>query len=609
MPKFSIIIPVCGQPEITRECLNRLVDYSADYELIIVDNQGDFIPDVSCKIIRNDHNLGFPKAINQGLEVATGEIIILLNNDVLVTPNWLEFFEYHLKNADIVGPKTNQISGPQKIEGEIKNDFDVINNLANSLHEKNEGQFRAYHRIVFFCVALKKSVIEKIGLLDEQFTPGNFEDDDYCLRAVQAGFRLVIAEDVFVYHYGSMTHKSLNLDKEKLIASNVSKFQLKWPEAIYKELQTQAIRNFSNNLLNPNSPLSLVMIVKNEEKGLERAILSCQGLISNIVIAIDNNTTDNTEAVAKKYANVIKHFDFKDDYSAARNFAQEGVNTPWTLFLDGHEFVKNAPYLFEALKKDCDGLLCTIEMENNSQFRNPRIFKSTVRFKGAIHEQQQCDKIALYPQFIVKHDRTNGQNPEAIQEREEQRNRQMPEIMGKMLSENPKDTLASFHLFLHYAGRNEIRQAKQYAKKFLRHSVSSSERWLVYFDLSLAYIMKRRYLKAYLNATAAEREIPNRWEIKKIIGIILFYQKNYIRALDYFVNSLSPNSQDYAFKPWDIDSTQTWNYIGECFFNISEFWKAEQSFNRAAELATDNGFKITLHERATLMHDIAVEKK
>lgn len=608
MPKFSIIIPIYGQEQMTRECLEKIAAYTNNFEIIAVINGGNFSMDLAGKIIRNKENLGFPKAVNQGIKAATGDIIIILNNDVFVTPFWADHLAAHLQKVDLVGPMTNNISGPQKLEDKKFFDEPERKNYARKLHLKNRGKLSPTHRLVFFCVAFKKEVIDRVGLLDEQFTPGNFEDDDFCLRAVESGFKLAYAEDVFVQHLGSVTHKALNLDHEKLIETNRAKFQQKWPEAKYNELTTQAVRNFSEKVLNPASPLSLVMIVKNEEKGLERAIMSCRGLVSNIVIAIDNSSSDSTEKIAKKYANVIKHFDFKDDYSAARNFAQEGVQTPWTIFLDGHEFVKQAPGLFEMLKRDCDGLLTTVEMENGSTFRNPRIFKSSVRFKGKIHEQQQCTKLNLYDKFVVKHDREHGQDSKAAKEREEQRNRQMPELMGAQLKENIKDTRASFHLFLHYAGRQETRLAKKYAKIFLKYSTETSQRWLVYFNLALSHLARGHFFRAYINITAANREIPNRWENAKLIGMILVGKKDYKRALDYLVNSLSENKTNDHFKPWTRNLDQTWNLIGECFFNTGQYWQASQSFKQAVKYAEEPMFKILLNSRAELMEKMAASK-
>ena len=61
------------------------------------------------------------------------------------------------------------------------------------------------NRLVGFCLLIKREVIDAIGLLDERFGIGCFEDDDYCLRAIAAGYRAVIAGDAFVHHYGGRT--------------------------------------------------------------------------------------------------------------------------------------------------------------------------------------------------------------------------------------------------------------------------------------------------------------------------------------------------------------------------------------------------------------------
>lgn len=244
MPKFSIIIPVCNQHELTRQCVESIKKNSSDYEIIIIDNGSEPAYPGTGKIIRNLKNQGFPIAVNQGIKEATGEIIVILNNDTIVTPQWLERLAEHLEYADMVGPVTNNISGPQKQGNFQLNSTSSLDFYSEEIYKIHRLQSAPWYRLVFFCVAIKREVIGEIGLLDEQFSPGNFEDDDFCLRAIGAGFRLVIAEDVFIYHYGSQTHRSLKLDYAKLLETNRAKFEAKWPLAIQKELCKKCLTNF-----------------------------------------------------------------------------------------------------------------------------------------------------------------------------------------------------------------------------------------------------------------------------------------------------------------------------------------------------------------------------
>ena len=96
--------------------------------------------------------------------------------------------------------------------------------------------------------------------------------------------------------------------------------------------------------------ISLVMIAKNEGKGLERAIISCKDFVDKIYISVDTKSTDQTLEIAKQYADVIIEHEWKNDFSAARNNIQKQVKTKWCLMLDGHEYVKEYSNLEKALE-------------------------------------------------------------------------------------------------------------------------------------------------------------------------------------------------------------------------------------------------------------------
>jgi GT2 family glycosyltransferase len=103
---------------------------------------------------------------------------------------------------------------------------------------KNAGKWIEIHRIIGFCMLIKKKVIDQVGMFDERFGPGGYEDYDLCLRVKQAGYKIIIAHDVFVYHFGGKGYSDNNLDYEKLRENNLSIFIDKWCEKVLKIMDT-----------------------------------------------------------------------------------------------------------------------------------------------------------------------------------------------------------------------------------------------------------------------------------------------------------------------------------------------------------------------------------
>jgi len=350
--------------------------------------------------------------------------------------------------------------------------------------------------------------------------------------------------------------------------------------------------------------LSLVMIVKNEEKGLERAILSCIEFVDNIVIAVDDSSTDATAKIAEMYADTLKTFKWSDDFSAARNFAHAGVKTKWILFLDGHEYFEKAEFLDSYLRSNADGLLVPIQLENGFIFHNPRIYKNGIQFEGRVHEKQACKTTELCPQLLIKHDRLAAASKETILARNRQRDDMVPRIMNDELKKNPRNLRALFHLGLYYQSKGNFKSAIRCYNRYLRFSKNFQERWFVLFHKSLCLLSLGRNFRAFWATNRAEWELPGRWETAKLKGLILMYTKRYSRALEYFVASFKAGPGPALYRPWGRDDAGTWNLIGECFFNLKDYYKAHTAFDRGAELAQKPEFKKFLEKRSKLMADI-----
>ena len=165
--------------------------------------------------------------------------MLLLNNDVVVTTGWLGRMLRALRGGDagigLVGPRSNFVSGPQQIEVAYDN-IAELDGFAWDFGKAQNGVMVEVSRLVGFCLLIKREVIDAIGLLDEQFGIGCFEDDDYCLRAIAAGFRAVIAGDSFVHHFGSRTFLGSGVDAGSLMRENHAAVsgkmvgQRQWPQ-------------------------------------------------------------------------------------------------------------------------------------------------------------------------------------------------------------------------------------------------------------------------------------------------------------------------------------------------------------------------------------------
>lgn len=242
---LSIVIPVLNQVELTKQCLESIEAHTRrPYELILVDNGST--EDVAAAIatlkpargrivlLRNERNEGFAFAVNQGLARATGGVVVVLNNDTRVTPEWatrsIALLNAHPR-IGAVGPLTNRASGPQVLS---KVDYDVnapdagLDAFARSHALAHAGQFVLLARLVGLCMVVKRELLERIGGFDPCFGLGNFEDDDFSLRAMRAGFRLAVARDVFVHHHGSATFREQKFDAAGLMRANWEWFCAKY---------------------------------------------------------------------------------------------------------------------------------------------------------------------------------------------------------------------------------------------------------------------------------------------------------------------------------------------------------------------------------------------
>ena len=236
----TIVIPAHNQLDCCRQCIESILAHTEyPHTLVLVDNGSTdgvaeyFDSIAGAVVVHNNENLGFPAGVNSGLDRADGHVL-LLNSDTIVPEKWLTRLVAVLESAPrigLVGPMSNTVSGPQLIADLEFSTMDQINAFAEERARAHCGQLVEAERIVGFCMLIRDTAFEAVGKLDESFGIGNFEDDDYCLRVRKAGFRVCIAADCFVFHYGSRTFSALGFDRDTfnaLLAENATTFNRKW---------------------------------------------------------------------------------------------------------------------------------------------------------------------------------------------------------------------------------------------------------------------------------------------------------------------------------------------------------------------------------------------
>ncbi|MBT2291600.1 glycosyltransferase [Paenibacillus albidus] len=231
--KTNIIILTYNKLDYTQTCIESIKTYTkqGSYQIIVVDNcstdgtrewlaeQSDILT------IYNEENAGFPKGCNQGIKLTSSGDILLLNNDVIVTENWLDILQDCLHSSPEVGAV-----GPAH-NGEMTTDYNTADGLwdfARSYNSYDSSKWENRLKLIGFAMLIKRSVLEEVGLLDERFSPGNCEDTDYSFRIIQRGYKILYCNNVFIHHYGSVSFGDMKEHYNALLEKNRRKFVDKW---------------------------------------------------------------------------------------------------------------------------------------------------------------------------------------------------------------------------------------------------------------------------------------------------------------------------------------------------------------------------------------------
>ena len=235
----SIVIPCHGALLYTALCLESIARHTPEpHEIIVVDNggadgTGEWCAARGARVVRSPVNLGFAGGVNLGLSEIRGDLAVVLNNDALATPGWLGGLRGALareRHVGVAGPRSNWVSEDQIIPRPPYDEApsEDLDRFAAERARAHAGRGREATRLSGLCMAISADALARVGGFDTRFEVGNLEDDDYSVRARMAGFRLWIADDSYVHHFGHKTFALLEEDYDDLLRTNAMRYALKW---------------------------------------------------------------------------------------------------------------------------------------------------------------------------------------------------------------------------------------------------------------------------------------------------------------------------------------------------------------------------------------------
>lgn len=254
LPLVSIIIPTRNGLTLLKQCIDSVLEKTSykNYEIIVVDNGSDdvdtlrYLEKISKEpgfiVIRDDSPFNYSRLNNKAVELANGEIIALLNNDIeVISPDWLSVMVAHALRPDVgaVGAKLLYSDGRLQHGGVIIGIGGVAGHAHKYLHEGAYGYFsraaltQNFSAVTAACLVVRKSIYEQVEGLNEESLSVAFNDVDFCLRVLEAGYRNVWSPLAVLYHHESATRGAENTpEKQARFSKEVDYMLNRWEDII-----------------------------------------------------------------------------------------------------------------------------------------------------------------------------------------------------------------------------------------------------------------------------------------------------------------------------------------------------------------------------------------
>lgn len=244
--ELSVILPVYNAPDDVAVCLDSLERHleGEEREIILLDDASG--PETAAlltafvrrletrasgrpavRLVTRSENRGYLRNVNQGLAEASGDVIVLLNSDTAVPSGFAERVSACLASdpaiglASPVGSHCGLFSIPMK-PGWTGADVDRMDAFLRDWPPE-------YPTVILpdgFCFCLRRTMLDQVGIFDERYAPGYFEETDLGMRARRAGWKTVLIDNLYVYHKAQASFGSAR--NRELVRRNEALFREQW---------------------------------------------------------------------------------------------------------------------------------------------------------------------------------------------------------------------------------------------------------------------------------------------------------------------------------------------------------------------------------------------
>lgn len=243
--EIAIIIPIFNAVESLECCLKSVLEHTTYPARLILINDASADSRVAMilekykglklvEVLENKINLGFTRTVNKGIKLAGKADVILLNSDTIVTPRWVENLRYAVYSSAKIATATPvsdnagafsvpEINQPNKIPSWLEH-----NEYARAITQTSSRLFPSVPTGNGFCLYIRRDCLCEVGVFDETAFPRGYgEENDFCMRALQAGWNHVVDDRTIVYHKRSA---SFGEEKTELSAAGRDRIAQRYPE-------------------------------------------------------------------------------------------------------------------------------------------------------------------------------------------------------------------------------------------------------------------------------------------------------------------------------------------------------------------------------------------